>query len=411
MVIAPRHPDRATARNLQAVERVDDLEYVLAHLRRLAPAPVGAVGAAGHSFGGRTAVELAAQEPRVRAVVTMAGGADRATTATVTAPTLMLAGGADTVDPPALSVRSAKALPRGTPRRVLVVPAVGHREPPRRAREHPRRVRVAPHASRGRSHTPDLQPHPRSARMEPPMRPDPRGATLECMNTTAPAPTRSGPSTAALVAAAAVGLLSLIVLAFGSVLLYGNSKKNDDGYLSTASHRLHTSTSAIATDDLDIDTLGSGWLIDEDRYGKIELTAKSNDGKPVFVGIARSRDAQAYLKGTDHTTLRDVDFAPFTADYRAHPAERSPGAPASHSIWVASSQGDGRQAVKWDVKHGSWSIVVMNADGSRGVDADVSAGAEVPILGDAGWGLTGIGLLLLVLTGGLAFASARLRRR
>ena len=127
VVIAPRHPDRATARGLQAVERVDDLEYVLAHLRRLAPTPVGAVGAAGHSFGGRTAVELAAQEPRVRAVVTMAGGADRATTATVTAPTLMLAGGADTVDPPALSIRSAKALPRGTPRRVLVIPAVGHR--------------------------------------------------------------------------------------------------------------------------------------------------------------------------------------------------------------------------------------------------------------------------------------------
>ena len=343
---------------------------MLAHLRRLAPGPVGAVGAAGHSFGGRTAVELAAQEPRVQAVVTMAGGADRATTATVTAPTLMLAGGADSVDPPALSVRSAKALPRGTPRRVLVVPAVGHAGSGTRRRASAPR----PHGSSrisGASHTPDLQPHPRSARLEPPMRPDPRGATLECMNTTAPAPTRSGPSTAALVAAAAVGLLSLIVLAFGSVLLYGNSKKNDDGYLSTASHRLHTSTSAIATDDLDIDTLGSGWLIDEDRYGKIELTAKSNDGKPVFVGIARSRDAQAYLKGTDHTTLRDVDFAPFTADYRAHPAERSPGAPASHSIWVASSQGDGRQAVKWDVKHGSWSIVVMNADGSRGVDADV----------------------------------------
>jgi hypothetical protein len=195
------------------------------------------------------------------------------------------------------------------------------------------------------------------------------------------------------------------------VLLYGNSKKDDDGYLSTGSHRLHTSTSALATDDLDIETLGSGWLIDEDSYGKLKLTAKSNDGKPVFVGIARTRDVEDYLGGMDHTTLRDVDFAPFEADYREHPAERSPAAPASRPIWVASSQGDGRQTVKWDVKHGNWSIVVMNADGSRSVDADVSAGADLPILGDAGWGLTAAGLVLLLLTGGLAFAGGRLRRK
>jgi hypothetical protein len=214
-----------------------------------------------------------------------------------------------------------------------------------------------------------------------------------------------------MVVAAAVGLLSLLVLAFGSVLLYGNSKKDDDGYLSTDSHRLHTGTSAIATDDLEIETLGSGWLIDEDSYGKLKLTAKSNDGKPVFVGIARSRDVEHYLAGTDHTTLRDVDFAPFEADYREHPAERAPAAPASRPIWVASSQGDGRQTVKWDVKHGSWSIVVMNADGSHGVDADVAAGAEVPILGDAGWGLTAAGLALLLGAGGLVLLGVRLSRR
>ena len=229
--------------------------------------------------------------------------------------------------------------------------------------------------------------------------------------TTSPSPPRSGPSAAALVVAAAVGLLALIVLAFGSVLLYGNSKKDDDGYLSTDAHRLHTSTSAIATDDLDIETLGSGWLIDEDSYGKLKLTATSNDGKPVFVGIARSSDVEDYLRGTDHTTLRDVDFEPFEADYREHPAERSPAAPGSRPIWVASSQGEGRQTVKWDVEHGSWSLVVMNADGSRSVDADVSAGADLPILGHAGWGLTAAGLALLALTGLLAFVGGRLRRK
>jgi predicted dienelactone hydrolase len=128
VVVAVRHADRGTPPRLQAIERIDDLSYVLDHLARFAPTPVDRhrIGVAGHSFGGRTAVELAAEDARVDAVVTMAGGADRATTATVTAPTLMLAGGADTIDPPELSIRSARALPRTTPHRVIVVPGTGH---------------------------------------------------------------------------------------------------------------------------------------------------------------------------------------------------------------------------------------------------------------------------------------------
>ena len=38
----------------------------------------------------------------------------------------------------------------------------------------------------------------------------------------------------------------------------------------------------------------------------------------------------------------------------------------------------------------------MNADGSPGVAADVSAGAEVAFLEALGWSLTGGGVLLLV---------------
>jgi hypothetical protein len=57
----------------------------------------------------------------------------------------------------------------------------------------------------------------------------------------------------------------------------------------------------------------------------------------------------------------------------------------------------------WDVEHGSWSVVVMNADGSRGVDAGVSAGANVPILPVIGWGFLGGGLVLLAVAGGLVF--------
>jgi pimeloyl-ACP methyl ester carboxylesterase len=124
-VIALRHADRGTARRLQGPERVEDVLFLLDHLPAVARG-ARPLGVFGHSFGGRTAAEVASQDPRVRALVTMAGGADRASTALIRAPTLMVAGGADTVDPPALSEASVRALPRGTPHALLVVPDAGH---------------------------------------------------------------------------------------------------------------------------------------------------------------------------------------------------------------------------------------------------------------------------------------------
>jgi hypothetical protein len=51
---------------------------------------------------------------------------------------------------------------------------------------------------------------------------------------------------------------------------------------------------------------------------------------------------------------------------------------------------------------------VMNADGSRGVDAGVCAGANVPVLSAVGWGALGGGLLLLAVAGGLIYVGIRL---
>ena len=125
VVVGVRHADRATPRRLQGPERVEDVLFLLDHLPAVARG-AGPLGVFGHSFGGRTAAEVASQDPRVRALVTMAGGADRASTAQIRAPTLMVAGGADTVDPPGLSEASVRALPRGTPHALLVVPDAGH---------------------------------------------------------------------------------------------------------------------------------------------------------------------------------------------------------------------------------------------------------------------------------------------
>jgi hypothetical protein len=221
----------------------------------------------------------------------------------------------------------------------------------------------------------------------------------------------SAARTTSMVVGVIVALFALGALAVGGVLLWAESKKDEQGYISTDTQRFATRTAAIATDNLDVDSHGPGWLTSHDRYGNVRVEVSSRNDKPVFVGIARTKDVSTYLRGASHTTVTDFHSDPFRAVYRAEPGSAQPAAPASKRIWAASAHGTGTQTVTWDVKHGGWSVVVMNADGSRGVDAGVSAGADFPILSALAWGSVGGGLVLLGVASLLIVVGTTTQRR
>ena len=150
------------------------------------------------------------------------------------------------------------------------------------------------------------------------------------------------------------------------------------------------------------------WVLDTNDLGKVRLQVESRDDKPVFVGIARTSDVENYLQGVSHTTLTDVDTSPFEATYDNHAGNRRPVAPADSQIWVASEHGSGKQTLNWEIEDGDYSVVVMNADGSAGVDADVSTGANIPFLDEIGWTAVGSGGFVLLI--GIALLVAGIRR-
>lgn len=215
---------------------------------------------------------------------------------------------------------------------------------------------------------------------------------------------------AALVAGALIALVAFALLVGGGALLWLNGRKADDGYLSTSAHRFATPADAVATDDLDVDLDGADAVVRDDLLGKVRLKATSNTGKPVFVGIARSEDVARYLRDVRYARLTDVDYSPFHATYRPHRGSDAPAPPSDRHFWAASAHGNGAQRLTWRVQDGSWSVVVMNADGSAGVDAAVSAGATVPFLVPVGWSLIGGGLVLLAGAGALAYVGLRTPR-
>jgi hypothetical protein len=114
----------------------------------------------------------------------------------------------------------------------------------------------------------------------------------------------------------------------------------------------------------------------------------------VFVGIGHKDDVDAYLDGVERDVLTDVDFDPFRAHYDRQPGTQAPKPPAWQTFWVAAAHGPGTQVLTWETDSGSWSVVLMNADGSPGVVAQVKVGASIPYALWIGIGALVVGLLL-----------------
>jgi hypothetical protein len=217
----------------------------------------------------------------------------------------------------------------------------------------------------------------------------------------------NGSRIALAITGALATLFAVALVAGGALALWGDSLKDDDGYLKTDTERFHAGTRALATDNLDVDLGDADWLAESDDLGKIKVTAESRDDKPLFVGIARTSDVEDYLSGVPYTTVDDVEVSPFSADYTRHSGDRHPASPEHAGIWAASNEGTGHQTIDWQIEDGDWSVVVMNADGSLGVDADVSAGADIPFLDELGWSAIGSGAFALVVAIGLIALAVR----
>ena len=210
-----------------------------------------------------------------------------------------------------------------------------------------------------------------------------------------------------LALAGAASLLAVAALGLGAVALWGDSKKDEHGYVSSDSERFAATTHALTTDSLDVDLDGAEGLVNATGLGDIRLDVDSQTDKPIFVGIARTDEVSSYLRGVSHTTVTDIDYQPFEASYSPHAGMRSPAQPGDQRIWAASTEGAGPQTLTWDAEDGDWSIVVMNADGSPGVAADISAGAKLPFLTAVGWSAIGGGAILLIAAATLTVVAVR----
>jgi hypothetical protein len=214
-----------------------------------------------------------------------------------------------------------------------------------------------------------------------------------------------------LIVLGSIGVLfGLAVLAGGGFLLWADRTQRDDGYLTTPTERFATPTYALTRSRLEVDTEGAKWVLNEDWFGKIRIRGESTDEKTVFIGIGPQADVARYLGTVAHANVQDVDFDPFRATYLPIAGGAPQGPPTDQGFWAASASGVGTQTLTWKVRDGDWSVVLMNADGSRGVAADIDLGAKMSFLLWVAIGLLIGGVLVVGGSTALVVLAARTRR-
>ncbi|RBY74961.1 hypothetical protein DQ239_18210 [Blastococcus sp. TF02-09] len=193
-------------------------------------------------------------------------------------------------------------------------------------------------------------------------------------------------------------LLALGLLGAGGVLLWADQgERADDGYLYTASDAFETPGAALLSERIDLAT-GADWVGFTAALGttRVELTA-ADPTRGVFVGVAPSADVDGYLDGVRRTVIADLGLDTSAADQVLLPGGAPSGPPADQDFWTVQASGPGTQQLGWDPDDGTWTLVVMNADGSAGVAVDARVGATVPALTGFAWALIGGGLVVLLL--------------
>jgi len=192
--------------------------------------------------------------------------------------------------------------------------------------------------------------------------------------------------------AAVVAAIGVLLLASGALLARsGGSEQNAVARLTAGS--------------VPVVTTVPGMLTLNGTRVRVQADA-ANGSSPVFLGVARTVDAQAYLGQVARQEVTGTDSGGLTSVRRG--SEPSLPDPAGVDIWAVSVRGQGSAALTWPGEPGSWRLVVAT-DGRAPAPRSLSLTWNHPPGGSAAPALIAVGLLLIV--GGLVTLVVQWSRR
>ena len=203
-------------------------------------------------------------------------------------------------------------------------------------------------------------------------------------------------------------IFGLAFAAGGGVVLVAQSAFRDaQGFFVSGPHPFVSDGYALTSTRIDLGANPESGASNIGGIFTLRLRADSSNGKQIFIGIAPSADVDSYLGDVDHDEITDVSIRPFKATYSHVDGTAVPKPPSQEPIWVQTESGPGERTLTWHPRSGRWTVVVMNADGSPHVGAQMSVGVRVRYLTWIGMGLLGLALLAFTAGGFMLYFGVR----
>jgi hypothetical protein len=213
-----------------------------------------------------------------------------------------------------------------------------------------------------------------------------------------------------------ITLIAIGLLLGGGVLLWLNTSYAVGGFITTESRQLETNSYAIAFQNVNINVgnvVGEWqvWRPSPSDFVTIKIAVSdSNPAKNVFIGIAEASDAASYLNNVEYDEITHFSVSSsrnIEIEYFTHSGNTTPLAPTTPTFWTASTHGNGTQTLEWSPTPGNYWIVLMNEDGSKGLNSTITLGAKIPILSTIGLVLLFGGIIAIIIGGVVIYLGMR----
>ncbi len=174
-----------------------------------------------------------------------------------------------------------------------------------------------------------------------------------------------------------------LLLGGGGVLVAERVLADADGFVSFRTTSINQDAYAVVVPAPILGAQGFWW-----RHAvtlRIEVTGRGADGRAVFVALADRVDVEKYLNGVNYVEVKSPRVAGadrprrLQMEYRTLTGTTVPPAPTTQSFWLESVTGAQTQRLEWRIEPGDYCLVLMNADGSRGIVASAAVGIKAPI--------------------------------
>ncbi len=211
------------------------------------------------------------------------------------------------------------------------------------------------------------------------------------------------------VAGATTGLLTIGLLIVGIALVVIHAtQRDDDGFLISPDYEMQTDRYALVSGGIDLASHPGDWWPSDP--GTVRFNVSPASTRAIFMGIGPASEVDTYFAGVSLDKVTSLGARSDDVDYETQNGGAPVSLPGDQPFWVAASQGIGAQELEWELDQGEWKLVMMNADGSSGLQADVEAGVKISILLPIGIGLTVAGTIGALVTVLLLVLAIRIGR-